>query len=640
MISRILLLGVITWGMARGGAEALEVYRIGGEDQPRPAPAGVVFHQLSWGALAEKQGLDEEALAQGVLRPIFVRPEENIARTSIDRGGGAHIQPGVYASYTLSVESKTMTDGDPQTFYGWVPGSNLNSALFLIPVDLGGLFPIGRLRLICFQSGNYPDRLDIAANLRGVEDITQFLTFSYETASNQIGTFLAGSEIVYRLPENVRDTIDVSFPPRVARTVDLVLYRSSPKQVEIAEIEIYGEGYIAEAFYVGHLIDLGEPAIWGDIQWGGRKDPEARIWIQSRTGRDLDPNLYWRFTGRGDEISRFDEQGKPLDQRAYSRLKSGEAAQITYDNENWSFWSPPYEFADSTGTAFLSPGPNSVAQLRVDFTTLLEQGGELSFIEFKATKPPLVEEVVGEVYPAEVPLGEITQFTYAIRSTLQSTHSGFDRIEIATPFGLAGVDSVKIGGLPVDFVVFIENADSTRFSVQLPRHLGADKSGSLIKVIFRAPVLRYNTPFDGWVRDTQRPLELAQRINPGDAAGELSSETLSVRTSFSERLVMGLQVSPRVFTPNGDGVNETATFSFDLLQLTQDVPVRLEMFDLSGRRCRVVHAGLHQSGHQSFSWDGRDDNRQLLPPGLYVYRLALEAAKGTTQQTGTIAMIY
>jgi hypothetical protein len=635
-----ILLRLMACGIIGSGAEALEIYRIGGEDLPRPEQGGVIFHQLSWGEYVEKQGLDEEALARGVLRPIFARPEDNMARASIDRGGGPHIQPGVYASYTLTAESKTMADGDSRTFYEWVPGSNLGSALFLIPVDLGGLFPINRLRLICFQSGNYPDRVDIAANAKGVEDITQFLTFDYETASDQIGTFLAGSEMIYRLPENVRDTIDVSFSPRVARTVDLVLYRSSPKLVGIAEIEIYGEGYIAQASYVGPLIDLGGPAIWGDIQWRGRKDPEAEVWIQSRTGKDLDPNRYWRFTGRGDEISPLDEEGKPLDNLAYARLRSGETGPITYDTEHWSFWSPPYEFGDSTGTPFLSPGPNSVAQLRVDFANLLAQGGELSSVEFKATKPPLVEEVIGEVYPAEVPLGEIIQFTYAIRSTLDASHSGFDRIEIAAPFGLAGVDSVKIGGVPVDFSVRAEGADATRFSVQLPRHLGADKSGSLVKVVFRAPVLRYNTTFDGWVRDSQRPLELAQRINPGDAAGELPGETLSVRTSFSDKLVMGMQVQPKVFTPNGDGVNETVSFSFDLLQLTQDVPLRLEIYDLSGRLGRVVHAGLHQSGHLSFSWDGRDDNRQLLPPGLYVYRLALEAAKELTHQAGTIAMVY
>ena len=635
MLSLLVAAGLAHIALVQGAC-ALEIFRIGGEDEPRSNRPGVHFHQLQWSDSEDHAGLVEEALADGVLQPLFLTPEENIALTSVARGGGPYVRVSGVASYSVTGASKTMVDADPATFWEWVEGkqSNLSGQRYSesrrITMDLGGVFHVNRVRLFTSESGRYPDELDVSVDL-GVQ---------VKDSVSGYGAARVGGDLVFSLPENVQDTIDVSFPLALARSLGLLLYRVSTKAVKVAEVEIYGKGYINQAFYAGSFIDLEEPAIWGDIRWRGRKDPEARVWIQSRAGKDLDPDVYWRFTGRGNEISQFDEQGKSLDRRAYNRLKPGEAGGITYDTENWSFWSAPYAFADSSGTSILSPGPNSVFQLRVDFLPTVRDGGEVGFIEFSATKPPLAEEVVGEIYPAEVPLGQTAQLTYAIQPTIRAQHSGFDRIEIATPFGLAGVDAVRIGGVPVEFTVDSGGQDSSFFSIQLPRHLEAKDSGGVIEVVFRAPVLRYGTAFDGWVRDTSRPLELAQRINPGDAAKELLSETLTVRTSFSERLLDDLRVEPRTITPNGDGVNETVRFSFNVVQLTDEVPLSLEIFDLSGRRVRVLHEGLQQSGYFSFSWDGRDGNQDLMPPGIYVYRLEVEAEKGRDQQTGTVAVVY
>ena len=606
---------------------ALEIYRIGGADKPRPDLPEVNFHQLQWSDLLQSQGLDEQAFAQGILRPLFMEAEKNIARSSLQRGGGAHISAAVYAGFGVSDDTRKITDGDPDTFYDWVPAGPWGGQAIPIAVDLGGLFHIDRIRVFTFGSGHYPDKLDIATHLTAAAGLKVL---------NRVS-----SNVVLRLNENVQDTIDVSFSSTLARSVYMVLTRTvAGKTVKVAEIEVYGEGFINQALYVGQFIDLGEPAIWGDLKWGGRRDVQARVLLQTRAGKDLDPNVYWRLTGRGSETTRFDQNDNALNANTYKRLKPGEAGAITYDTENWSFWSPPYDFADSSGTAFLSPGPNSVFQLRVDFSPTAAAGGELEFVELSATKPPLAEDVKGEIFPPEVPLGQTARLTYAIQPTIRDSHSGFDRIEIATPFGLAGVDSVKVAGVPVSFATHIERPDSTFFSVQLEDHLGAEKSGSLVEVIFRAPVLRYSTEFAGWVRDTSRPLELAQRINPGDAARELQSETLSIRTTFSQRLLADLQVDPQIFTPNGDGVNEMVRFSFNLLQLTDAAPLQLQIFDLSGRLVGVVHEGAQQSGRFSFAWDGRNLSGELVPPGLYLYHISVEAEKGVDRKTGTVAVVH
>ena len=625
------LAGLIGLLLAQG-AGALEIYRIGGLPDTVAAREGIVVHHLPWGPGQLQEGLDEPALKAGRLRPLWLRPEDNIAPTSWGRGGHAYTYTWAFGDPIVTPGSQALIDADPGTFFEWEVNSQ--EAAFIstkylqnrrLTLDLGKAFYLDRVRLIALHD-RYPDRLDVFTNAE-------------DQVRSDPGYALA-NEVAFRLGENSQDTIDVRFPLVLARNVDLQIYRITPKVVQIAEVEVYGAGYITQATYVSPFIDLGEPAVWGSIRWQGRKDSPARVWIRSRSGQDSDPNVYWRYVQQGADISFLDEEGRPLDATSYARLPAGQAAGITYDIDNWSFWTAPYSFADSSGTPELSPALHSILQLRVDFLSALREGGEVEFIEFAATRPPLAEEVVGEIYPSEVKLGETVCFTYAIRPTIRAQHSGFDRVEIAAPFGLVGVDTVKVSGVPVAARVQIDGPDSTRFSVQLPRPLHTGDTGEWIEVLFRAPVLRYSTPFKGWVRDTTRPLEMAQPITPGNAIARLPSETLIVRTTFSPRLLGEVRVTPPVATPNGDGINEEIIFSFNLLQLTDPALLKLEIYDLAGRRCRLLQAGKEPSGRFRFSWDGRDEQGKVMLPGLYLYRVSVEAENGGDQQTGTIAVAY
>ena len=630
-----LLIAALALAMLAGRSGALEIFRIGGENLPPPPEASdpsVTFTPVPWSDFLEKDGFDDEVFAEeDILRPLFLTPEDNIALTSLTRGGGPFSRGcGGYQFLLDGCHATRMVDGDLSTFYlkqpyGYVFQSGDRSSWLIF--DLGGAFSVNRVRLISTQGTSlYPDKLLVTTS-----------TIPQIVERGSYGGVDPG-RTVFSIVENTQDTVEAVFPTMRATEVGLQITVTTSRNMEIAEVEIYGEGFVNRASYVSKMFDLEEPAILGEMRWQGRKDPGVRIDIHSRSGKTLDPNVYWRNTGRGDELSRFDERGKLLDAKGYAGLKTGEAAEITYDTENWSFWSPPYEFADSLGTSVISPSPNNVFQFRVDFQPDALQGGEVDFVEFSVTKPPLAQNVVGEVYPPEVPLGEISQFTYAVSPTMTPDHSGFDQIEIAAPFGFAGVDSVRATGL-VDWSVQVESPDSTLFSVKLSPRREAGDLGGPVEVYFRAPVLRYGTPFDGWVRDSERPLELAQRINPGNAAPEFVSETLSVRTSLSPRLLADLLVEPRVFSPNGDGVNDISRFSLNLLQVTENVPLRLEIFDLSGRLLRQQE-GLHESGRFSFSWNGRDDQQELVAPGLYMYRIVVKAKNGDDQQTGTIAVVY
>ena len=51
----------------------------------------------------------------------------------------------------------------------------------------------------------------------------------------------------------------------------------------------------------------------------------------------------------------------------------------------------------------------------------------------------------------------------------------------------------------------------------------------------------------------------------------------------------------------------------------------VELYDLSGRRVqRLTSPAGVPVGEQSLTWDGRGDNGDLVPPGLYLARFGLD----------------
>ena len=52
-----------------------------------------------------------------------------------------------------------------------------------------------------------------------------------------------------------------------------------------------------------------------------------------------------------------------------------------------------------------------------------------------------------------------------------------------------------------------------------------------------------------------------------------------------------------------------------------DGAAELALFDVSGRRVAVLHAGAASAGPHVTRWDGRDSRGQMAAPGLYLARL-------------------
>ena len=147
-------------------------------------------------------------------------------------------------------------------------------------------------------------------------------------------------------------------------------------------------------------------------------------------------------------------------------------------------------------------------------------------------------------------------------------------------------------------------------------------AGELVRVRFRAKVILNGSTIDASIRETSGPA-IWQQVDAGNATLLREGSSMSIAVPLSARVVRDVAISPNPFTPNADGINDRMQIRFALGNLNADRAVRVEIFDLSGRRIwSKVHMGF---GEQSVVWEGRNDAGGTVPPGLYLCKIGVDA---------------
>lgn len=647
--ARRILLAFLALALSAQDALPAVIYRIGTPftttERDSLDGLGIDVREIEWSDSQVQEAVQLDSLAAGSLQPDFFEPDEDIAATLLDRDGWVGIVSRAnrcWCHWDKKV-GEVLVDSDPTT--GWtyaaVPPESFHEAATRATVgrgvllDLGGRFLIRevRMRPIEGKPEQFLESFDMGVRNRG------FNTF-------RIPVFPPIVSVWENTEPEVRMIID---PPVTTETIHIKVFRVTPKEISIGSVEVYGGGYVSRASYESDVIELNDIASWGEVRWSGRRDPDARVEIRTRSGIDPQPEIFWEARAEQQDSVRFLRGGGDLTmaeyKRQYDRLADflkpvDEGDWASPDTESWSFWSTPYLF-ENPGVAIASPGPRRYIQIRADFTSTTDHGGKVDFVEFKASVPPAVRRLVGEIYPTETVVGELTRFTYFIRPTIRAGDSSFDALEISTPSGIVSIDSLRIDGIDQGGFASTIDTDGRGFEVKLPRKLDPTDSGALLEVVFSAPVLReVGTRFEGRVFDTTKPTEVRQRVIPGDAAVEIDSDGIAVTTSPARSLVFSPKVAPNPFTPNGDGVNDAASISYKLLRVTSAVPVSLAIFDLSGRLVKEVYAGDDPLGEYSHDWDGTDTANRRVPPGMYLYRLVVDLQSAQETHTGILSVAY
>ena len=439
--------------------------------------------------------------------------------------------------------------------------------------------------------------------------------------------------------ENLDPVVELRFPTESIRWITAQAFPL--RDWEVAEFEVYGEGFVEETVLVTQILDFGQPINWGKIRWDAEVPEGTRIEVRTRTGNTPDPSLYFAENINGDI--------RPITLAAYEKLDPSGRLPTVYDTDNWSFWSPPYDFAaglrDSAapaeawrdGTPLLSPGPSRYIQLSFRLFSTFTTAPRIRSLALQFGNAPAAREILGEVWPIAVDSFSPREFTYIVRPEFSTEDTGFDRLEIRTHAQVQSVSEVKRDGTGLDLDAFVPDIQADRLVVSFPRLQGEDDSFKQLEVRFVVPVLRFGTEFSGWVFDSDDPDQIKQQIRPGNATFRFSGDALAVNTPVGGRLLVDIAVTSNPLTPNGDGLNETVEIAYKLREVTATRRVRLAIYNLAGQLVVELPPIAARSGEFAHRWDGRDAAQQLVPPGTYIWRLQLEEQE---ERAGILAVAY
>ncbi len=345
-----------------------------------------------------------------------------------------------------------------------------------------------------------------------------------------------------------------------------------------------------------------------------------------------------------------------------------------------------------------APGGRPFFQIRVDLLSDDPTAGRIvRNLRFEYDTQRSANELRAEIAPAVgVKAGIDTLFTLAMQAELTPESGGFNRLQVSTPARVTNVTSVLLHRTDGTSVTLLRGPDGQApetgqftvsqvrdnfFVVSLPTVSppSAGQDTTLVRLRFTARVIDFNTTFTANIfldtlgqrdrteysaigllalRETEAGTDTVGLVLPQGASEPASGQSivdflaesqLSDRNSLivtadisglSSGLLDNVKLSPNPFTPNDDNINDELIVSFDVLRLISPGSVRVEVYDLSGRRVRSLQDNQLKSGGYSTGWDGKDDRENLVPPGLYILRVKVDGDDQDSAVTQVVSVAY
>lgn len=571
---------------------------------------------------------------------------DNISMGLIDRGGTIDININLANTESQPLGNAiSLVDGD--LYQRWRAGTasrGLNDILAHMILDLGAVYWVDQVRII----GGVVVRSGFGGGITTRHYISKrrwdFRFYEFMTSDGSIAP--DGSRIYTKhfsgaspSSETSRGLVDHHFeriPTRYVRifwkywdTSCFSLFSAGENSAAgtipgcaaggtTDEIQIFGEGYPQQVRFTSPLIDLDSGRNLNSVEWGGDIPPGTRVEIRTRTGNEV--NEVYTF---------YDKNGKQVTQKRYDKLIPSFRGAIDTSitpGDDWSPWSNIYA---ASGDPFQSPSPRRYMEMDVHLVSNSpDVSATLDYLAVNYTQP-LARRAVGEITPRQAMPGEETEFTYYLRP---EDTVGFDRIAVESTSPARFVD-VSLNG-----ATLTAQADTTEagFLVHLPNRIRRDE---LLELRFTSSVFLQSTRFDVFLQDSRQDASVRQRVDPGDASEAIESSTNVVSLPVSRSLLANVTLSARTITPNGDSVNDALQVDIDLVNVLEERPLSLQIYDLAGTlRYENVLDGL--AGQQSLRWDGVDQYDQRVEPGLYLLRISVQGDAGEESLQHVISVAY
>lgn len=574
-------------------------------DSPLPAAAGAAWTKLALNRLAQHQeggvSVPWTPVQAGTLAPAAFAAFADLDLTRAPSvagfpGGvdgsreGLQLRSldGVNTAFGSLSSDPNLVDGDVTSAVSFRRGAT--ALLQSVETDLGRLVAIDRVRVVTqppSSNSTYADN-----SLRGYSILVSKdgVNFIEVGARNRI--------------EDYRET-SVEFPPISARHVRLTLTEFSARDAapRVGEMEVFGVGVAGKGTFRSPPLDLGTaaPKNFDRVTWGGQVPKDAGLTLRFRSGDD---------------------------------------------GVSWSDWSP---WRSVPSWVLDVPEPRPLLQFEAQLETRdLVRGPRLDSLVVSYTEGGLpVAAAAASVAPGAVAIGADELFTYTLDVELDGTSAGVARVAVVTPYP-AQLDAGAVQGLAgaaVDAANTYAANDTLVISLDPPL-----TTSTRLVIPFRTRLLSASHAFQGllYAPGSSNPLRAATRSGDDPLTGAPFS-TVVEATRFGYPVLSGVGAVPAMLTPNGDGVNDVSALGF-VLGRVSEAPVRIEVYDLAGRRLRRLPAQLLRAGRfiptgrdvdgLPGTWDGRDDAGELVTPGIYVFRIVAELEPTDEVASGLVVVAY
>ncbi|MEW6750441.1 MAG: discoidin domain-containing protein [Candidatus Latescibacterota bacterium] len=503
-------------------------------------------------------------------------------------GGGVRLKGIQGENLALGRPANRVETVDGSLETAWEPPvASLN---FTASVDLLDRFLVRRLRVLT-KGPAYADN-----SLRG---------YSVQVSDDQVRWSEVAS--LHGIQDPVRTQVD--FPPTWTRHVRIVIVEiNAVTQPKVAEIEVYGDGFVERGAYVSAPVALdsgGRRLNLGRVDWEATVPERTDLSVQFRSGE--------------------------------SRADFGAAAEG---------WSPPLR---AGGIWFPALEPGRLVQYRVNMETRDERRTPVFRrlrMDYSADDVP-VSRASAWVTPNAVPMGVDTTFVCTVDVSFGPGDLGAERLRIAVPSETV-LDPAAVSGAGVA----VASWESTQSELTLWFAEPLRESGQ-IRIPLRTRTLANTHQFRAFAFSpgSDSPLNVMENRDEDAGSGRRHSWSVLATTAHA-RVLSQVQASPRVLTPNGDGVNDGTVIGFVLAKVDAPRRVRIRVRDVAGRlvatldppalpagsylRPRGAEGGTASPGF----WDGRNAAGERVAPGLYVYSVEVELDSGDEVRTGTLAVVY
>ena len=661
--------------------------------------------QVSQFRLGGPEGLDWEeqtlvnlmvdnATTPGAIQPLELKPDVNVVtqlrhwtryRQPIDinyqegmpriwRAIGDVSRPG-HVSNPME-----FIDGDLNTFYEGrdFQGSGGLGGIWgeFYTLDMGMPIPADRFQLVppegndpFFQEPYRPNYKFEAYELTATNDKVAVETqqppqFRSGVAGTQeTDYYLPLDQTLAKVDQNFDAVIEIEFPLQYLRFFRMrVLPDAPPKftRYALAELEVYGRGFVPRARWLSQVIDMGELINIGAVnfglstwrrageQWVEAPDAQAGVNIEIKTGLDDGPIAYHSYNDLAQPVE--------VEKDIYSRLKPrvwpwdppavGWQGVIADDTNNWSFWSPPIRVSGQRPR--IPKGRYIQLQIQLE-TQALWEFARLDWVAIE-TSPLLADQILGEVaavdqlHPAgkvpQVPAGEPTEFVLGLRAEFSGADQpGFDAVRLGLP------SAGRVLGLEMGEPLATVTPDSivhegNDLAIYLPQPIGPATSDALT-VRLETTVYGASDQLSAEVFARQGST-LPQSVEGGDASDALGTDQLRVlvHSGSLESVLSQVAIAPAIFTPQGDAINDQVAIEYTLFSVLNAVEVEIELLTLAGQRVRRLSGGVQGAGYHALQWDGRDEANQLVAPGVYLVRIGANTDRGREVRFGAVAVAY